>query len=449
LLRAERRSHQRNREAGRRRSELAKHHGQLPNQSKLIHTMFSSRVPEELASNRLSQLRQRLDREEVAVFDLTQSNPTRIAEAYPEDVLLPLSDPRGRQYAPDAFGSMAAREAVAGIYVRQRTPVPARRIILTASTSEAYALLFKLLCDPGDAVLVPRPSYPLFDLLTRLEAVEVQPYRLEYHGVWSIDRASVEAAITSRTRALLVVSPNNPTGSMLRDADREWLCELCAAKGLAIVSDEVFSDYPLAPRPDAVSLAAEPRALTFVLGGLSKSAGLPQVKLGWIAVSGPDAPVEDALARLEVICDTYLSVSTPVQLALPDLLKAGASVRAIIQARLRRNLACLRARLAVYPGLSLLEPEGGWSAVLQVPAIQSEEALVLRILGDAHVLVHPGYFFDFDREAYLVVSLLPDPEPFAAASLGQVHRAVTKTPPRTVRDQIRETSLRDICPART
>jgi alanine-synthesizing transaminase len=377
--------------------------------------MFSARVPAQLATNPLTRLRQRLERDGVAVFDLTQSNPTRIAEVYPRDLLTPLADPRGRWYAPAAFGLTEARAAVAADYVRQRTPIRPERIILTASTSEAYALLFKLLCDAGDAVLVPQPGYPLFDLLARLEAVDIQPYRLEYHGVWSIDRATVEATLTSRTRAIVVVSPNNPTGSMLRESDREWLVDLCASRELAIISDEVFAGYRLAPRSDAVSLAGESRALTCSLGGLSKSVGLPQIKVGWIGMSGPEALVEAALARLELMCDTYLSVSTPAQLALPDLMTAGESIHAAITARLLQNLECLRGGIAVDPSLSLLEPEGGWSAVIQVPALQSEEALVLRILEDAHVLVHPGYFFDFDREAFLVLSLLPDPAGFAEA----------------------------------
>jgi len=377
--------------------------------------MFSARVPARLVTNPLSRLRERLERDGVDLFDLTQTNPTRIATAYPDGLLNPLADPRGRRYAPEAFGSIEAREAVAREYVRQRTPTPAERIVLTASTSEAYALLFKLLCDPGDVVLVPQPGYPLFDLLTRLEAVDLQPYRLEHHGVWSIDRASIETVLTPRTRAIVVVSPNNPTGSMLRASDREWLADLCASKELAIISDEVFADYRMAPRSDAVSLTGETRALTCSLGGLSKSAGLPQIKVGWIAVSGPEHLVDTALARLELICDTYLSVSTPAQLALSDLMTAGESIRAAITARLLQNLKCLRERIAREPSISLLEPEGGWSAVIQVPALQSEEALVLRILEEAHVLVHPGYFFDFEREAYLVVSLLPDPDGFAEA----------------------------------
>ena len=284
--------------------------------------------------------------------------------------------------------------------------------MLTASTSEAYSLLFKLLADPGEAVLVPQPSYPLFELLCRLEGVVARPYRLEYHGAWSIDRDSLERALTADVRAVLLVTPNNPTGSMLRATDREWIVALARARGLALVSDEVFADYPLRRRPDATSLAGETRALTFVLGGLSKSAGLPQVKLGWIVVTGPAAERADALARLEVICDTYLSVATPVQVAAPDLIEAGRVIRAAIADRLARNLDALDQAIAEYPAVSLLEPEGGWSAVLRVPGTVSEEQLVLTLLERDHVVVHPGYFFDFAGEAFLVVSLLTDPEAF-------------------------------------
>jgi hypothetical protein len=289
-------------------------------------------------------------------------------------------------------------------------------IVLTASTSEAYAWLFKLLCDPGADVLVPQPSYPLFDLLTRLEGVTARPYHLEYHGVWALDRRSVERATSAATRAVLVVSPNNPTGSCLRAADREWLVSHAASRRLALISDEVFADYPLARRPDATSLLGEARALTFTLGGLSKSAGLPQVKLGWIVASGPAGDVAAALERLDVISDSYLSVSTPVQAAAPALLEAGSAIRRAIHARVRRNLDALRAAVTARPDVTLLDPEGGWSAVLRVPAVATEQAIVLRLLDEAGVLVHPGYFFDFPREAYLVVSLLPEPAAFDEAA---------------------------------
>ncbi len=317
------------------------------------------------------------------------------------------------RYAPEPLGLWSAREAVAADYARRHVAATADHVVLSASTSEAYAWIFKLLCDPGDAVLVPQPSYPLFEWLTRLDGVEARPYWLERHGVWSIDRDGLAAAVTPRTRAVVIVSPNNPTGSMLRSADREWLVDLCAERRLAIVADEVFADYPLVPRADACSMAGERRVLTFALGGLSKSVGLPQAKLGWMLVDGPEAERRDALGRLELIGDTYLSVSTAVQLAAPALMAAGGAIREAIAARVRANLDTARARLPRYPAVSMDDPEGGWSVVLHVPATEPEAALVARLAREAHVLVHPGYFFDFAREAFLVVSLLPAPAVFA------------------------------------
>lgn len=368
--------------------------------------MFSSRLPASLRENAFTRARSRLRALGAPLLDLTISNPTSAGIPYPPDLLSSLADARGFRYEPEPLGLLAARTAIAGMLSSHRSPVAPEDVVLIASTSEAYALLFKLLCNPGNAVLVPQPSYPLFELLTRLEGVTPQPYRLEYHGIWSIDRASVERALTPETRAMLVVSPNNPTGSFVRAADREWLAGLAAERGMAVISDEVFADYPLSVREGASSFRGEARALTFVLGGMSKSAGLPQVKLAWMIASGPDALVSAAIERLEMICDTYLSVSTPVQVAVPALLAAGARVRAAIQARLHRNLAALRAGLARYPAVELLEPEAGWSAVLRVPATTSEEALVIRLLEDARLIAHPGHFFDFPAEAYLVVSLL-------------------------------------------
>jgi aspartate/methionine/tyrosine aminotransferase len=301
---------------------------------------------------------------------------------------------------------------VAGFYAGRGFTVDPEALVLTASTSEAYAMLFKLLCDPGDEVLVPQPSYPLFDLLSRLEGVRPVGYRLEYHGRWVIDRGGLERAMSARCRAVLVVSPNNPTGSFLTADDRDWLVELCAARGLALLIDEVFAEYPLLPGADRAAVVHESRVLTFSLGGLSKSAGLPQMKLAWTVVSGPAHDMRNALARLEVIADTYLSVSTPVQLAADRLLAAGALVRRAIAARLVANLSALRAAVRASPALTLLEPEGGWTAVVRVPALMSEESLVLRALVEHDVIVHPGYFFDFEDEAYLVLSLLPRPESF-------------------------------------
>ena len=377
--------------------------------------MFSSRLPATLAPNAISRAIDALRARGVALLDLTETNPTRVGLSYPDDLLSPLADARGREYEPAPLGLRSAREAVAE-YCSNEGHIHPDRVVLTTSTSEAYALLFKLLCNPGDVVLAPRPSYPLFESLTALEAVAQTPYWLHQHGQWSIDRGSLENALTPCTRAVLVVSPNNPTGSMLRRADREWLVALCAERGLAIIADEVFADYRLQPGEDAVSLAGETRALTFVLGGLSKSAGLPQIKLGWIVVSGPEGVVADAITRLEVICDTYLSVSTPVQHAAPQLLMAGRAIRQAIQTRVAANLKSLDRALGRDSPVSLVMPEGGWSAVLRVPATRSEESLVLQLLNDTNVLVHPGFFFDFACEAFRVVSLRPAPEIFDEGS---------------------------------
>jgi aspartate/methionine/tyrosine aminotransferase len=351
----------------------------------------------------------------VRLLDLTETNPTAAGITCLPDALVALADARGVRYTPDPRGLVDARDAIAREYARHCLDVSPDRLVLTSSTSEAYSVLFKLLCSPGDSVLVPQPSYPLFDLLTRLEGVHAHGYALEHHGVWSIDRGSLEHALTDATRAILVVSPNNPTGSMLRTGDRDWLLDLSATRGMALIVDEVFADFPLAPRADASRAIGTTRALTFSLGGLSKSCALPQVKLGWIVVDGPSAVVAGALERLEWICDAYLSVSTAVQLAAPRLLAAGRALRAAVAARIEGNLHRLRQRVDASPSLSLLDPEGGWSAVLRIPAIRSEEAIVIDLVERAHVIVHPGYFFDFASEAFVVMSLLPEPVVFDEA----------------------------------
>ena len=379
--------------------------------------MFSSRLPAHLASNAITRAIAAMRTRQVRFIDLTETNPTRVGVQYPAELLDVLGNPSGRVYEPEPLGLPSARAAVAS-HLGQGLGIeidPAR-IVLSASTSETYAWLFKLLCEPGDEVLVPVPSYPLFESLAALEAVRLRAYRLEYHGLWSIDRDSLTRGLSARTRAILIVSPHNPTGSCLRAEDRDWLVDLATARNLPLVSDEVFAEYRLRPAADATTLHGPSSALTFVLGGLSKSAALPQLKLAWTSVSGPLPLVDEALARLEIIADTYLSVSTPVQLAASALLDASGPVRAQVQTRLEANLVTLERATAGSP-ITLCRPEGGWSAVLRVPAIdsQAEEALVLRLLEEDHVLVHPGYFFDFETEAWLVVSLLPDPGRFGDA----------------------------------
>jgi alanine-synthesizing transaminase len=377
--------------------------------------MFSRRTGWDLTPNRLAALVAEQRRAGRELLDLTETNPTRAGLPCPTGVLEGLADAAALRYDPQPAGLLAARQAVAADHRRRGVEVEPSRIVLTASSSEAYALLFKLLADPGDQVLVPRPSYPLFDYLARLESVEPVPYTLSYDGEWHLPAGAVESALTPRTRAVVVVSPNNPTGSFLKRNEASALAALCAGRGLALIADEVFADYAFEEDARRVSsLAADGPALAFALGGLSKSCGLPQLKLGWIAVSGPPPLREAALARLEVVADTYLSVGTPVQVAAPALLARRAELQAPIAARVRSNLDLLRAALAGSSG-TLLHIEGGWSAVVQVPATRSEEEWAAWLLQEDGIVIHPGFFFDFPHEAFLVLSLLTPPAVFGEA----------------------------------
>lgn len=362
------------------------------------------RVPAARSPNRLTLAVQRAGRIDC---DLTLSNPTAAGLAYPPDLLAPLALPAALRYTPDPLGLRAAREAVSADYARRGSEVAPGRIVLTASTSDAYSLLFRLLCRPdGDRILVPAPSYPLFEHLARLDGVAIDTYGLDYHGRWCLDVSSLDAGWHRSTRAVLAVSPNNPTGSVLTAEELTTLDDRCARADAALIVDEVFADFLL----DGATVPTPPeQALTFRLGGLSKSIGLPQVKLGWIAVGGPARLVDTALDALALIADTYLAVSTPVQVAAPTLLARGAEVRRQIGERVRRNYAALREAAGRYPAVDLMHCEAGWSAVLRVPATQSEEDLVIGLLERHGVLVHPGFFFDMPHEAFVIVSLLPDP----------------------------------------
>jgi len=377
--------------------------------------MFSSRTPEDLTPNRLAEALKAARAEGRTILDLTQSNPTRAGFEYPGDLLRPLADPGGLTYTPSPFGLLDARAAVARDYARRGLAVAPERIALTASTSEAYACLFKLLTDPGDEVLIPRPGYPLFEHLASLDRVGARPYDLDLDAGWRIDFESLEAAITPHTRAIVIVSPNNPTGSFIKSDEVDRLAEFAAARDLALIADEVFADYEITheARAGAGRLVDRDDVLSFSLGGLSKSVGLPQVKLAWIAAAGPDRLIDPALGRLELICDTYLSVSTPVQLAASELLERGANVRDQIRRRVSANYERLLQKAASLPACRVLATEGGWSAVLEVPSVYPEEALVVDLLQHDNVLVHPGYFFDFLHESYLVVSLLVAEAQFA------------------------------------
>ena len=384
--------------------------------------MFSRRIPRHDETNALTGAVDALRAAGTRFVDLTESNPTRAGISYPENLLAPLADDRALRYDPRPFGLESARMAVAADQRRRGAEVDASQIGLTASTSEAYSWLFKLFCDPAGSVLVPRPSYPLFEHITRLEGVRAEPYALEYHGRWEIDFASVTAA-SDDARALIVVSPNNPTGSCITTAELERLVSICRERNWALIADEVFADYLFAPL-DSVTLArgkpitdlaSRAEVLSFTLAGLSKTVGLPQLKLGWMVVGGPAPQRDAALHALELVADSFLSVGTPVQVALPELLRAGATVRAAIQARTRRNQNALREAAASHPACDVLRADGGWAAVLRVPSTRGEERLVLDLLEYERILVHPGYFFDFPRQAFIVLSLLPPEDVFVDA----------------------------------
>ncbi len=381
---------------------------------------LSRRVPAVLAPNRLAATRARLG---PAPFDLTESNPTRCDLPYPPDLLAPLAHRRSLRYEPDPQGPMPARRAVAATYRRWGVEVAPEQVLLTASTSEAYGFLLRLLADPGDTVLVPSPSYPLFDQLARLDGVRLATYRLDGDDHWRLEPDWRRGAPPG-WRALILVHPNNPTGSFVHPDDAALLRAACEAEDAALVADEVFLPYPLGSAPDGVfTFAAPGPCLTFSLGGLSKSIGLPQLKLGWVVVSGPDAAVAAALERLAYIADAYLSVATPVALAAPELLQRGLAVQGAIAGRCRSNLARLVAATGGDSPVTLLSPQGGWSAVVRVPNLLDEEELALRLLTVHGVAVHPGFLFDFERPGHLVLSLLPREEVFAEG-VGRLLEAV-------------------------
>ena len=349
------------------------------------------------------------------LLDLTVSNPTRCGLLLDESLLQAMAQPRASFYDADPLGALSAREAIGQIYYAPRgITVDPASLLLTASTSEAYGYLFRLLCNPDDRVLVPSPSYPLFELLARLHDVELVSYPLVYHDGWQIDPAGLSDRIDSRTRAVITVHPNNPTGHYASQSDRETLQRLQATHGFALISDEVFFDYALQPRETPVSFAAEQwPGLCFVLNGISKVLALPQMKLAWTHVGGPPDQVVEALHRLEVVADTFLSVGTPVQLALPQWLAHVDEVQGRVRQRIGTNLRYLTE--ATVPGtlVQTLPVEAGWSAVLRVPAVEPDVAQAHRLLEERSTVVHPGSFFGMQNSGRLVVSLLPEPEIFA------------------------------------
>ena len=390
-------------------------------------TAFSGRSTVSVGTNALTQALERARALGRPLWNLSDSNPTSVGLAWhgPELAAL-LGHPSSATYQPAPFGSLAARRALSAELALQGLSAPPERLMLTASTSEAYGFLFKLLCDVGDEVLVPTPSYPLFDVLAALEGVKLVPYPLAYDGEWHIDLAALSAARSERTRAILMVHPNNPTGSYLKRHELERLASL----GLPLISDEVFAEYPLRPdeaRATSVLEVAD-RALVFRLGGLSKSLVLPQLKLAWTAIAGPEALAREACDRLDHIADAYLSVSTPVQLALPQLLQQGAAVRARVRDRTERNLTGLRQAMAG-SAASVLDLEGGWYAILRLPAVHHDEAWALSFLEQDDVLVQPGFFYDLDFATCVVLSLITDEQTFGegiARIARRIHREITR-----------------------
>jgi alanine-synthesizing transaminase len=344
------------------------------------------------------------------LLDLTASNPTSVGLRPKSAILTALANPEALAYDPQPRGLLPARDAVVEYYRSLGVTLSADQVILTTSTSEAYSFVFRLLCNPGDEVLIPAPSYPLFEFLAEIQDVKLVPYELIYDHGWQIDFHALEKAITPRGRAVILVNPNNPTGSFTKQEEQQQLNRLCREHDLALIADEVFFDFRL-PQMEFGSFAANDVALTFTLSGLSKIAGLPQMKVAWIATTGPEALARAALDRLEVIADTYLSMNTPVQQAIPEFLANRTDFQRRLTQRLRRNLAELDCQLAAQKLCSRLEIEGGWYATLRVPVTRTDEELAIELLLKRDVLVYPGHFFNFPSDGYLILSLMtPEPE---------------------------------------
>ncbi|MBI1746259.1 MAG: pyridoxal phosphate-dependent aminotransferase [Acidobacteria bacterium] len=379
--------------------------------------MFSTRTQWNLTPNSLAVRLAERRRAGLPILDLTESNPTRCGLNYPAgDIVSALTCPQSLMYEPHPKGHPLARQAIVDYYAERHIAIDPSQLILTASTSEAYSYLFRLLVNPGERVLVPRPSYPLFDFLATLSDVGLDSYTLTYDQGWRLDHGSLASILSPLHRAILVVNPNNPTGSFLSQEDRAFLVETCRRNQLALISDEVFSDYGYQPNPCRVeTLAGDQNILTFSMNGVSKLLGLPQMKLGWICGSGPPSLIKEALDRLEIIADTYLSVNTPVQVALPAWLAKRGRFQTPILDRLRANREFLLAKMTLSQLCRCLDAEGGWYAVLRVPRTRTEEEWILELLNQEGVLVHPGYFFDFVTEGFLVISLLPPAEIFQTA----------------------------------
>ncbi|MFZ0211094.1 MAG: pyridoxal phosphate-dependent aminotransferase [Candidatus Acidiferrales bacterium] len=375
--------------------------------------MFADTTNWNLENNRLSDARAKYRATGKRLIDLTVSNPTECGFDYDRAAILKaLTNNSAFGYNPNAKGLETARRAVASYYAERGDAISAADMFLTTGTSEAYSFVFRLLCNSGDEVLVPAPSYPLLDFLADIQDVKLVRYPLVYDHGWQIDFHALERAITSRTRGVIVVHPNNPTGHFTKRGEVTRLNEICARAELALIADEVFLDFALGEE-QPVSFATNSAALTFTMSGLSKIAGLPQMKIAWLIVSGPARVKTQAAARLEMIADTYLSMNTPIQLAVPTLLTQRHEFQKQLMARVRENLAELDRQSVAQEACGRLEIEGGWYAVLRVPATRADEDLAIELLTARGIFVHPGHFYDFAQDGYLVVSLITPCAEFA------------------------------------
>jgi aspartate/methionine/tyrosine aminotransferase len=388
--------------------------------------MFARRTNWNLSTNRFSQALEQARLRGRPLLDLTVSNPTTVGLHFEhEKILKALQHPQALEYEPASKGILPARKAVAAYYAERGIALSPEQLILTVSTSEAYSYCFRLLCDPGDEVLVPSPSYPLFEFLADIQDVKLVPYELVYDYGWQIEFESLQMAITERTRSIMVVHPNNPTGHFTKHWELERLNGLCREHELALVADEVFLDYGLMDEaPEApLSFANNQGALTFTLSGLSKICALPQIKVAWIAISGPQQLVNTALDRLDVIADTYLSPNAPVQWAIPELLATRVGIQDQLRACVRQNLHELDAQLATAKMTTRLAFDAGWYAVLRTPSTRTDEEVAIALLEEEGVLIHPGHFFDFPGAGYLVASLIA-PESDFREGIARVLRAL-------------------------
>jgi alanine-synthesizing transaminase len=374
--------------------------------------MFASRTNWNLNSNRLSEALAKHRAAGKPLLDLSASNPTECGFDYDRQAILQaLSNPESLSYDPDPKGLLSARRAVAEYYSTLEIVVPVEDIILTTSTSEAYAFAFRVLCNPGDELLVPEPSYPLFSFLADIHDVKLVGYPLLYDHGWQIDFHALQQSITARTRGVILVNPNNPTGHFCKPGEMEKLNEICSSRQIAIIADEVFLDFHLATTQPR-SFAANTGSLTFTMSGLSKVSGLPQMKAAWLIASGPEELKSEALARLEVIADTFLSMNAPVQRAMPVFLELRHGFQKQVLARVRKNLAELDKQLSAQSSCTRLDMEGGWYAVVRVPATRSDEDVAIELLNAQGVYVHPGHFYDFPTDGYLIVSLIASERDF-------------------------------------